>query len=26
MRRECWSAQKMAKNWLRRLKNTKIKI
>jgi hypothetical protein len=26
VRRGCWSTQKIAKNWMRRLKNTKIKI
>jgi len=26
MRRGCWSAQKIARNWLRRLKKTKIEI
>jgi hypothetical protein len=26
VRKRCWNAQKMTKNWLRRFKNTKIKI
>jgi hypothetical protein len=26
VRRGCWGAQKMVKNWLRRFKNTKIEI